>query len=154
MFVVLVMAALLASACQPIQPPPADDALDPKTVLAIEAAIRHTMAEEHVPGVAIGIVKHDKLIYTKGFGVSDPTSNRAVTPQTIFQWSSIAKTVTATAIMQLVEQGKLDLDAPVTQYLPYFRLADERYKAITIRHLLSHTSGLPEYDDMNLSYWQ
>ena len=83
-------------------------------------------------------------MYAKGFGVTKRNGGAPVTPGTIFQLSSIAKTFTSTAILQLVEQGKVDLDAPVTKYLPYFALADGRQDEITVRHLLTHTSGLPD----------
>jgi CubicO group peptidase (beta-lactamase class C family) len=79
----------------------------------------------------------------KGFGIADP-SGRPVTPQTPFIIGSTTKSMTAVAVMQLVEAGKLELDAPVQRYLPWFRVADQDASArITIRHLLNHTSGLP-----------
>lgn len=137
----------LLSACQPIvAPPAAAGGLDSETVAALEALLDQGMAEYHIPGLALGVVKDGQLVYARGFGIAELGSDRPVTPQSVFLLSSIAKTVTSTAVMQLVEQGKISLDAPVTDYLPYFQLADERYQAITIRHLLSHTAGLPEYD--------
>mgnify|MGYP003445156912 CR=1 FL=1 len=81
-------------------------------------------------------------MYVKGYGVADP-SGRAVSAQMPFQLASLMKPVTALAVMQLVEAGQIELDAPVQRYLPYFRLADERASAtITVRHLLNQTSGL------------
>ena len=115
-------------------------------VAEIETVVNGIIEEMGVPGVAIGVVQNDELIYAQGFGVEEVGSDRSVTPQSVFFLSSNAKTVTSTALMQLVEQGKIDLDAPVTHYLPYFELADERFGAITIRQLLLHTSGLSEYD--------
>jgi CubicO group peptidase (beta-lactamase class C family) len=88
-------------------------------------------------------VQGDQIVHLKGFGVADP-SGRAVTPQTPFQLASLGKPMTGVAIMQLVEQGKIELDAPVQRYMPWFRVADEVSSAqITVRHLLYHTSGLP-----------
>lgn len=149
----LILVLMLAvAACQPItRPSPSAaqltaSALDTQTVAKLEALIKQGMEEYHAPGMALGVVKGGQLVYARGFGVAQLGSDRPVTPQSVFLFSSIAKTVTGTAVMQLVEQGKIDLDAPVTDYLPYFQMADERYKAITIRHLLSHTAGLPEYD--------
>ena len=82
-------------------------------------------------------------MHLKGFGVAG-SDGRPVTPQTPFQLTSLGKPMTGVAIMQLVEAGKLDLDAPVQRYLPAFRVADETASAqITLRHLLYHTSGLP-----------
>jgi CubicO group peptidase (beta-lactamase class C family) len=116
---------------------------------AIHAYVTARMKDLHIPGVAIGIVQGDQIVYLKGFGIADP-SGRPVTPQTPFRLASVSKTMTALAIMQLVEAGKIELDAPVHRYLPWFRVAvqtatalDES-SAITIRHLLHHTSGIPQ----------
>src|SRR6266508_1067687 len=109
---------------------------------AIDAYVEGQMKDIHLPGVAIGIIQGDQIVYLKGYGVADPTG-RAVTAQTPFWLASLAKPVTALAIMQLVEVGKVELDAPVQRYLPYFQMADEQASAtITVRHLLNHTSGI------------
>jgi CubicO group peptidase (beta-lactamase class C family) len=105
------------------------------------------MTENKIPGYALGIVKDGKIVYTKGFGAERVGGDKPVTPHTVFGTGSVGKTATATAIMQLVAEGKIDLDAPVTDYLPYFKLGDERYKDITVRHLITHRSGLPEIQD-------
>ena len=144
--------ALLLSACQPIQPEmPSVQAptakLDEATITAIEALVTKTMTEVGIPGLALGIVMDGKIAYTQGFGVERIGSDKPVTPHTIFGTGSIGKTAVATAIMQLVEAGKVDLDKPVTDYLPYFKLADERYRDITVYHLVTHRSGLPEVTD-------
>src|SRR5438105_10581781 len=87
----------------------------------LEPLIGKILQEEKVPGLAIGIVKDGRLVYSRGFGVMRlGESGRPVTPGTLFHMASITKPFVATSIMQLVEQGKLDLDAPVTKYLPYF----------------------------------
>jgi CubicO group peptidase (beta-lactamase class C family) len=104
--------------------------------------------EEKMPGLAVGIVESGKLVYSRGFGVmklGDPT--RPITAETLFHMASITKTFVATAVMQLVEQGKVDLDARVTRYLPYFRLKDPCYESITVRQMLTHTSGMPDVED-------
>ena len=121
--------------------------LDDATVAKIETLVEKTMTENEIPGYALGIVKDGKIVYTKGFGVERVGGDKPVTPHTVFGTGSVGKTATATAIMQLVAEGKIDLDAPVTDYLPYFKLADERYKDITVRHLITHRSGLPEIQD-------
>lgn len=141
--------------------------LDSALVAKIEAAITQTMKIYQIPGLSIGIIKDGQIAYTKGFGLAEVGTERAVTPETVFQLGSVSKMMVGIAIMQLKEQGKIDLDAPVTDYLPYFKMADERYKEITIRQILSHRSGLrystgygfywytsdyqsPEYDDGSL----
>src|SRR5262249_57727344 len=72
---------------------------------------------------------------------------RPVTPETLFHMASVTKPFVATAVMQLVEQGKVELDAPVTKYLPHFHLKDSRYDSITVRQMLTHTSGMPDVKD-------
>jgi CubicO group peptidase (beta-lactamase class C family)/predicted dienelactone hydrolase len=131
--------------------------LDDDTVAKIEAMVEKVMAEGQIPGAAVGIVQDGELVYAKGFGVQELGQDTPMTPDTIFQMSSAAKTPTGLAVMQLVEAGKIDLDAPVTTYLPDFTLADADLSGVTIRRLLSHTAGMPdpidwlaEYQDENL----
>jgi CubicO group peptidase (beta-lactamase class C family) len=117
---------------------------------AIDTYIEGRMRELRVPGLALGIVQGDQIVHLQGFGMADP-SGRAVTPQTPFLIFSSTKFFTALAIMQLVEAGKIELDAPVQRYLPWFRVADPDASAgITVRHLLNHTSGLPETADTDV----
>ncbi len=112
---------------------------------ASDRYVEGEMRAARIPGAAIGIVKDGQILYVKGYGVADP-AGRAVTPQTPFFLGSVSKSFTALAIMQLVEAGKIDLDAPVQRYLPGFRLADPpAAQAITVRQLLEQTSGLSTY---------
>jgi CubicO group peptidase (beta-lactamase class C family) len=111
---------------------------------AIDRYVELEMQATRLPGLALGIVQGDQIIHLKGFGSAD-TGGRLVTPQTPFVIESLSKSFTALAIMQLVEQGKLDLDAPVQRYLPWFRVADPDTSAhMTLRHLLHQTSGLSQ----------
>lgn len=117
-------------------------ASDP-TFAAIDAYLESQMADLRIPGLALGIVQGDQIVHLKGFGIADPTG-RAVTPQTPFILNSISKSFVALAVMQLVEQGQIELDAPVQRYLPWFQMADADASAqITVRQLLNQTSGLP-----------
>ena len=119
---------------------------------AIDDYVEGRMRELRIPGLAMGIVEGDRIVHLKGFGIAG-SDGRPVTPQTPFQINSLGKPMTGVAIMQLVEAGKLDLDAPVQRYLPWFRVADEAASArITPRHLLSHTSGLPEAAGMEQAF--
>ncbi|UED70543.1 serine hydrolase [Brevibacillus sp. HD3.3A] len=103
-----------------------------------------TFMEEHsVPGLAVALSLHGQTIYAKGFGVRDLDTKEPVTPETVFGIASVTKSFTAAAIMQLVHEGKLSLDDPVNKYLPSFRLTGCDAGKIQIRHLLSHTSGVP-----------
>jgi CubicO group peptidase (beta-lactamase class C family) len=109
----------------------------------IDAFVEEEMQRHHLPGLALALVEDDKVIFMKGYGKADP-SGRLVTPQTPFLLASASKPLTATAILQLVDAGKVDLDAPVQRYIPEFRVADPVASGrITVRHLLLHTSGLP-----------
>jgi CubicO group peptidase (beta-lactamase class C family) len=112
----------------------------------IDAYLQARMQTANIPGLALGVVRGDEVIYLKGYGRAGP-DGRAVTPQTPFIIGSLSKSFTALAVMQLVEAGQIDLDAPVTQYLPWFRTADPAASAqITVRHLLNQDSGLPVYE--------
>jgi len=109
----------------------------------VDAYISAKMEELDIPGAALVIVQDDQIVHLKGFGVADG-SGRPVTPQTPFFTGSTGKSITALAIMQLVEAGKIKLDAPVQTYLPWFRVADAKAsEVITVRQLLNMTSGIP-----------
>lgn len=116
----------------------------------IDTLIQQAMQQGHIPGMAVGLVEGDRTVYLKGFGLADP-DGRPVTPQTPFIIGSLSKSFTGIAAMQMAHAGKLDLDAPVQRYLPWFRVADEALSAqITVRHLLNHTSGIPRAEDAYL----
>jgi CubicO group peptidase (beta-lactamase class C family) len=103
--------------------------------------VNQSMEGTGVPGVAVGIL-HEGETVTAGFGVTSVENPLPVTGETLFQIGSISKTFTGTAIMQLVEQGQLDLDATVRTYVPDFAVSDGTASAqATIRHLLTHTGG-------------
>jgi len=108
---------------------------------AVSELVQEKMTELGVPGVALGVVKDGETLM-RGFGITNVEDPTFVTPETIFPLASLSKTVAATAMMRLVEQGRVDLDAPVRTYLPGFRVQDEAAsRAVTIRHLLTHTPG-------------
>ncbi len=144
LFVIVLSAACAPSPTPALPAPPPMTGLDDATVTIIENLLKRQMDESHVPGYAMCIVKDGQVVYNKGFGVLEKGTNRKVTPQSMFGQRSISKTFTTIALMQLVEQGKVNLDAAITEYLPYFKMADDRYDRITVRMLLSHTSGLSD----------
>jgi CubicO group peptidase (beta-lactamase class C family) len=114
---------------------------------AVDQYLNDCLQKNRVPGIAIAVVEGDKVTYLKGYGIADP-SMRPVTPQTPFLLGSTSESFTALAVLQLVEQGKLDLDAPVRKYLPWFSMRDgaggkNASDRITLRQLLHHTSGIP-----------
>ena len=97
-----------------------------------------------VPGMGIGVLKNGKILYSKGLGVMDLNTQEPVTDKTVFHMASVSKPFVSTAILQLVEQGKVQLDDLVTKHLPYFKMNDDRYKNITVEQLLLHTAGIPD----------
>jgi CubicO group peptidase (beta-lactamase class C family) len=110
---------------------------------AIDAYIEGQMHCLNIPGVSLAIVEGDQIVHLRGFGRARP-GGEAPSPQTPFVLGSTTKSFTALAVMQLVEAGKVELDAPVQRYLPWFRVADPQASAqMTVRHLLNQTSSLP-----------
>ncbi|QHJ70011.1 serine hydrolase domain-containing protein [Planococcus halotolerans] len=103
------------------------------------------MVTEHTSvGLSVAIVKDDDIIYSKGFGLSRLQPNRLIDGDTMMSIQSISKNFAALSIMQLVEEGRISLDEPIVEHLPYFCTMDkEQSDLITIRHILSHTSGFP-----------
>lgn len=111
---------------------------------AIGARIERQLERLHVPGAALAIVEGDEIAHLRGFGRARP-GGAPPTRQTPFAIGTLTKSFTALAVMQLVEAGKVELDAPVRRYLPWFRVADAEASAhLTVRHLLNQTSGLPQ----------
>jgi CubicO group peptidase (beta-lactamase class C family) len=109
----------------------------------IDSIVISKMTEYRIKGLSLSIVKDGKTFYTKGYGFTNVDSENIVTQETRFETGSITKLFTATAIMQLVEQGKLDLNKRLIEYIPDFKLNDNRFNDITLLHLLTHSSGLP-----------
>lgn len=110
----------------------------------LERSIEEEMKAHHVPGLAIAALAGGEPVYARGLGVTSVETGQAVRADTLFRIGSITKPLTATAIMRLVERGTLELDRPVTDYVPWLRLADEGAAGqMTLRLLLSHSAGLP-----------
>lgn len=100
------------------------------------------MRRQHIPGLSLAVIKDGRVILIKGYGFANVEHQVPVKPETVFQSGSIAKQFTATAVMTLVEEGRLSLGDKISEYFPD---APERWKSITVRHLLTHTSGLGDY---------
>lgn len=110
----------------------------------IDAAVQKELDSQQIAGASIGIVLDGRLALTRGYGLADIESNRPATEHTVYNWASNSKPVMAVAAMQLVDAGKLDLDADIRTWLPDF---PEKAGVITTRHLLCHQSGLPHYSN-------
>ena len=108
--------------------------------------MQQALATYGVKGGALAVVKDGRLVFARGYGLGDVEAQQAVQPDSLFRWASISKTLTAAAVMRLVEDGKLDLDTPVfsilSEYSPYNgKWGDSRLHSITVRQLLHHTGG-------------
>ena len=115
-----------------VDPPPAQ----------VDAAVESERAAQKIPGVAIAICRDGKVLKASGYGLANVELNVPVTAETIFQTGSVGKQFTSMAVMMLVEQGKIALDDRITKYLPESPAA---WKKVTVRQLLTHTSGIADY---------
>ena len=123
----------------------------------LDGVLQNAIAQSSVPGVSALIVRNGKIVYYKAFGMADNAANRSLKRDDIFRIASMSKAITSTAVMMLWEEGKFQLDDPISKYIPEFKnqtvlknfkFQDSTYTTepvkseITIRHLLTHTSGL------------
>ncbi|HET6979273.1 MAG TPA: serine hydrolase domain-containing protein [Pyrinomonadaceae bacterium] len=139
---ILALVVVLSTTCL------AQESFEPK----IDAYLRNQMQIQQIPGVALAIVKDGKVVLARGYGLANVEHQVPVKPETIFQSGSTGKQFTATAVMMLMEEGKLSLEDKLTKYFPD---APETWRNITIRHLLTHTSGMGDYPsdfDMRRDY--
>jgi CubicO group peptidase (beta-lactamase class C family) len=136
-------AAYSSSANQAV---PADGLTDPVELEAfLDDLLSSQLAENHIPGATVAVVKEGHLLLAKGYGYADlEERSPVVADQTLFRVGSIAKLFTWTAVMQLVEQGKLDLNADINTYLTEFNIPATYSEPITLAHLLTHTAGFEE----------
>jgi CubicO group peptidase (beta-lactamase class C family) len=107
------------------------------------------MSRQKIPGLAVAVVRGDTVLACKGYGLANIELDVPITPATMFQSGSLGKQFTAAAVMALVEEGKLKLDDSIRKYLPD---APKSWEPIALRHLLSHTSGIPDYTDDTFDY--
>lgn len=108
----------------------------------VDSVVQAEMAARKIPGLAVAVIRRGQPVVVKGYGFANVEHRVPVTPETIFQSGSLGKQFTATAVMLLVEEGKIRLDTSITAYL---RGAPATWAPITVRHLLTHTSGIPDY---------
>ena len=106
----------------------------------ITDAITTMMGRGHVPGLSIAVADRDRLLFAGGYGLADQAADQPATARTAYLWFSMTKIVTATAALRLAEEGRLDLDAPVGEYLDYLRAPGPAQPSV--RQLLNHTAGL------------
>jgi CubicO group peptidase (beta-lactamase class C family) len=124
----------------------ADAAIAPAALDSLRAHIRRVMDSTKTPSIAVAVAKNGRIIWEEGFGVADVDRHASATPTTLYSMASISKPITATGLMKLVEQGKIDLDRPANDYLGSAKItgpAGEPAPAATVRRVMSHTAGLP-----------
>jgi CubicO group peptidase (beta-lactamase class C family) len=108
----------------------------------VDEYIRSEMQAQQIPGLSLAVIKNGQIVLARGYGLANVEHQVPVKPETIFQSGSMGKQFTATAVMMLVEEGKLSLDDKITKYFPD---GPEAWRNITVRHLLTHTSGMTDY---------
>ena len=130
--------------------PPAGEttpaAISPPDPVELRARIEAILNRHPAVGLALGMVRGESIEFFHGHGLADIASHRPVTEDTVFRIGSITKPITASAVMQLWERGLVNLDAPANDYLRNYRLApaEAGFRPATVRHLLTHTAGIPE----------
>ena len=139
----LALAAVLTLAASPVA---AKGPLSAEQAEAVRTYVGDVLAELNVPGAAVVIVGPEGILLAEGFGADG--RGGAPTPQTPFQIASLSKQLTAIAVMQLIEAGDLDLDAPVHAYVDWFGSEGSETARITVRNLLAHASGWTQRDGL------
>ncbi len=118
--------------------------LSPEQVTRIEQAVTAAMSRLHVPAVSVAITRGDHIVWQYGFGMADLENFVPAKDTTVYRIASVSKPITAAAVMQLAEKGKIGLDAPIQQYVPAF---PRKPFPIAVRNLLTHTSGIRHWKD-------
>jgi CubicO group peptidase (beta-lactamase class C family) len=108
----------------------------------VSEAIRYELADKKIPALSIALVDGNSIVWAEGFGFADPAAKTPATAATVHRVGSVSKLFTDIALMQLVEQGKVALDVPVTRYLPTFAPTNRFQEPITLRMLMTHYSGI------------
>src|SRR5207244_11612578 len=116
---------------------------------SVGAVVQAEMARQKVPGVAVAVVHHGNPVKVAGYGMANVEHGARVGTSTVFQTGSLGKQFTAVTVMLQVEDGRLALDDPLTRFFPDAPVA---WRSITMRHLLTHTSGIPDYTDGSVDY--
>jgi CubicO group peptidase (beta-lactamase class C family) len=147
----------LKNSPQLVEGSPESVGMSSERIARMDNIFQNSVNNKEVPGVAAIVIRNGKIIYYKSFGMADNQSNKALKKDDIFRIASMSKAITSTAVMMLWEEGKFQLDDPISKYIPEFKnptlvksftFRDSSYttepanREITIRHLLSHTSGL------------
>ena len=150
-FALVLFSLLVGISCQPVETKPAEQlsiAAKPayeNIAESLKELITTEIEKAGINGLSIALVDDQKVVWAEGFGFSDKNAGKRASIGTVYRVGSISKLFTDIGIMQLVEQGKIDLDAPITDYFPEFELDDPfpDDDPVSLRRLMSHTSGIP-----------
>lgn len=124
-------------------------ALPPLVLTNIDRIVSQAMQQDGIPGLAVGVTQNGQPVLVKGYGFANIQTQQPVTSETRFGIGSVSKVITGFALMNLVQQGKVGLDDSILKYIPD---APAQWKAVTIKMLLSHTSGIPQHQGPNLPW--
>lgn len=158
-FVLLALALAVATGVMPVAPalartdtpatPPAAQSYS-ATIAEARIAANALLAQTGAASLSVALVDGEKVVWSEGFGYADMATSAKPEATTMYGIGSVSKMLATVAVMKLVDQGKLNLDAPVSRYLPAFRMASPEYRRVTVRMLLNHTSGFPGSEYRNL----
>ena len=140
---VVIASAKRVSATNNVRGASGGKGLTSEQLATIDGYVAAQMKKDRVPGLAIGVYRRGEILLAKGYGLANVELNVPVTPQTIFQSGSVGKQFVSAAVMMLVEEGKMSLDESIVKYFPD---SPDWWKPILVKNLLSHTSGLAEYE--------
>src|ERR1043165_387146 len=112
--------------------------------ISVDKYVQSEIRTQQIPGLSVAVMNSGRIVLAKGYGLANVEHQVPVKPETIFQSGSMGKQFTATAVMMLVEEGKLSLDDKITKYFPD---GPEAWRNITVRHMLTHTSGMTDYPE-------
>jgi CubicO group peptidase (beta-lactamase class C family) len=124
------------------------DAATREAIARLETRIPELLSLGDVPGLSVALIRDSKIAWSRGFGIKSVETKEPVDDGTMFEAASLSKPVFAYAVLKMVEKGQLDLDAPLSKYLPAYIENDERLNLITARRVLSHTTGFPNWRPM------
>ena len=134
--------AFLAALARAQHPSPRDMPPDGQVSDAVDDYIKKAMSRQHIPGLSLVVVRDGKVVKAKGYGLASLELGVPASPETVYELASATKPFVATAILLLVQDGRISLEDKVSKYL---NETPEAWKSVTIRHLLSHTSGIKDY---------
>ena len=119
-------------------------AQSPSRLAAVDRYVRAEVRRQHIPGLSLAVVRGGRVVLARGYGYANVELDAPASDSTIYQSGSLGKQFTAALVLQLADSGRLGLDDPIRRYFPE---GPARWDSVTVRHLLTHTSGIPDYTD-------